>query len=109
MKSRITIEVDFENGNTPIIQILRVFPDKFGDEPEDVRDNLIHAFCQSFGHTSSWAKVEFTQNFAPKGVTEFQRIHITPIGPKEMKKEAEVMMKQSGMNVEYPEHASITH
>lgn len=51
MKSRITIEVDFENGK-PYIKVNEVFSD-------DVRDKLISFFRQSLGGDSSWAKIEF--------------------------------------------------
>lgn len=94
MKSRISIEVDFENGNTPIIQILRAFPEH-GSEQEDVRDKLVHAFCRSLEYTSSWAKFEFMQNHTVNGVTEFQRIKITTVTPKQLNDEALLMMKQA--------------
>jgi len=52
MKSRISIEIDFENGNQPVIQILARTSD-------DVRDSLIQAFLQSLQHTSRWCKIEY--------------------------------------------------
>lgn len=52
MKSKITIEVDFENRNEPVIQIL-------SRNSDDVRDNLIQSFLQSLSHTSRWCRIEY--------------------------------------------------
>lgn len=77
MQSRITIEVDFENGNRPVIQVLSGYSD-------DVRDHLVSSFLQSLQHTSGWATFEY------KGVYERssgdgvkQRWFIKPIAPTE--------------------------
>ena len=82
MKSRITIEVDFENGNTSVIQILQC-PDS-----NDVRDKLIKHFTQQLGG-SSWCQIKWKD-----GGHEFNRIHITPISPLELKSQSEIMLEQ---------------
>lgn len=82
MKSRITIEVDFENGNEPVIQLLQ-YPDS-----TDVRDNLLKHFCQQLGG-SSWCKIMW------KGSPgDFNRIHISPINPNQLKGESAIMLEQ---------------
>src|SRR5438034_4776800 len=93
MKSRITIEVDFEHGNTPIIQILKFNND--GEVQEDVRDKLISYFLETLGYTSSWAKVAWVQNYCIDGRTVHQRINITPITPDKLQEEAEIMLERS--------------
>lgn len=51
MKSRITIEVDFDNGNAPYI---RLIVDRSSD---DVRDKLLRAFLEKLGHESVFGKI----------------------------------------------------
>lgn len=82
MKSRITIEVDFDNGNMPVIQILQ-YPDS-----NDVRDNLLKHFCQQFGG-SSWCKIAWNGSS-----DEFNRIYISPICPNQLKEESAIMLEQ---------------
>lgn len=85
MKSRITIEVDFENGNLPIIQIL-------SRESDDVRDNLIRQFLQSLQHTSRWVRIEYIDEHASKEDSKsVWRWHLKPITPKELSKEISLM------------------
>jgi hypothetical protein len=88
MKSRITIEVDFNNHNKPIIQIVSRHSD-------DIRDNLIKAFYQSL-QGSSWCRVRFEQHYDnPKAPEEnFHRILITPIPFDNVKQEGEEMLEQ---------------
>lgn len=88
MKSRITIEVDFEDGNQPTIQIL-------SKNSDDVRDNLIKSFYQKLG-SSSWCKIIFKQHhFDPvEPEHDFKRIFISPITEQDLKKEAEIMLEQ---------------
>jgi hypothetical protein len=69
MKSRITIEVDFENANTPVIKIAH-------QKSDDVRDSLIGNFLQHLDHgsISRWMKIEY------KGETDSGHIwSIVPI------------------------------
>jgi len=87
MKSRITIEVDFDNGNQPVIQILSRVSD-------DVRDNLIKSFYQKLGG-SSWCKIIFMpENFTTDFDFSGKKILITPIPDSELKTEAEIMLEQ---------------
>lgn len=93
MKSRITIEVDFDNGNQPVIQIL-------SRNSDDIRDNLIKSFYQKL-QGSSWCKIVFMQDVLDEqmvtvgGYVEgFKRIFITPIPESELKKEADIMLEQ---------------
>lgn len=88
MKSRITIEVDFDNGNQPIIQILKANSD-------DVRDKLVSSFTEQLGG-SSWLQIKWQHPFSsPEG---FTRIHITPIREENLKEQAEIMLKQAELN-----------
>lgn len=84
MLSRITIEVDFENGNQPVIQILHPI------ESDDVRDKLIKAFLQSLQHASSWLKIEW-QDRHREGES---RILIRPVTPDRMLEQSKVMAEQ---------------
>lgn len=94
MKSRITIEVDFENGNEPVIQIL-------SRNSDDIRDNLIKSFYQKLGG-SSWCKIHFKQDVMDETVVSntgnfvegFKRIFITPISEDELEGEAHIMLEQ---------------
>jgi len=89
MKSRITIEVDFENLNNPVIQI-----DK--RQSDDVRDKLISHFTQHIGG-SSWCLIKWKQQDTIEGSAI---IHIAPIPPQQLKEQAEVMLKQHQLNLE---------
>lgn len=105
MKSRITIEVDFDNGNQPVIQIL-------SRSSDDIRDNLIQAFYQKL-QGSSWCKIVFRQDvpdetlptaeggFIEGTIQGFKRIFITPIPELELKKEADIMLEQFRLRKEF--------
>lgn len=67
MKSRITIEVDFDNGNQPVIQILH-YPDS-----TDVRDKLLKKFLEDLDR-GSLCKLSYEI-----GGPDFNRIYIRPI------------------------------
>lgn len=89
MKSRITIEVDFNNGNLPVIQVLQ-------QDSDDVRDNLIKSFLQSLQHTSRWCTIVYKGNrskFAPP--MDFDEpIHcwqVIPVKPQEIQSEMDLM------------------
>lgn len=81
MKSRISIEVDFDNGNTPVIQILQASSD-------DVRDKLVKAFTEQLGG-SSWCKINWVGEDNP-----FNRIIISPVKPEELKSQSAIMLEQ---------------
>ena len=84
MKSRITIEVDFENNNQPMI---RVIQDRSSD---DVRDKLLKDFAEKLGYASSWLKVKFPA-YGPDTALIYT---IHPITPEQMEEEAKIMSEQ---------------
>lgn len=93
MKSRITIEVDFDNGNMPVIQIL-------SRNSDDVRDNLLKSFLQSLQHTSRWGVIHYAGSYGElSGVTdgvptvagEVHRWVIKPITPQQIPEEIKLM------------------
>jgi len=95
MKSRITIEVDFNNANEPVIQIMSRASD-------DIRDNLIKAFYQRLGG-SSWCKIRFEEHYDDRSdpVQSFKRILITPIPDEKLREEGEVMLEQARVKEVY--------
>jgi hypothetical protein len=91
MKSRITIEVDFDNGQ-PYIKVIN---DKTSD---DVRDKLISFFQERLGYTSSWCKIVYP-GYASSGPTQFR---IEPIRPHQLKGELEAMSEQVRLLEQFP-------
>ena len=83
MKSRISIEVDFENNNQPVIQILQT------SDSNDVRDKLLSHFCQSFGG-SSWCNIRWAEPSLGQN-----RIFITPIRVEQFEEQANKMLEQA--------------
>lgn len=81
MKSRITVEIDYENNRTPILRIVQ-------ENSSDVRDGLIKDFLQSLGHTSRWLRIEF-QRWNEE--TKQQVYNITPITTSEIPNEIALM------------------
>lgn len=84
MNSKITIEVDFSNNNTPVIRILH-------RKSDDVRDSLVSNFIQHLDHTSisRWLRFEY------RG--ERQDGHVWDIVPissslSQLEEEAKLMM-----------------
>lgn len=96
MKSRITIEVDFDHGNQPVIQILQT------NDSDDVRDKLLSAFCQQLGG-GSWCEIKWVSQAPenPNQNTFFNRIHISPILPEKLVEQANIMLKQAEVNKWY--------
>ena len=87
MKSKISIEVNFDENNLPVIQVLH-------QESDDVRDKLISSFLQSFKHTSRWCKILYmgVENVSHQsGDYLVNRWHIIPIKVGEIKEEMELM------------------
>lgn len=90
MKSRITIEVDFEKNNLPVIQILQINSD-------DVRDKLLQSFLQSLQYTSRWYKINYIGNMGTwDGVKDsvFNEAHkwqIQPLYVSEIPEEIKLM------------------
>lgn len=83
MRSKITIEVDFENNNRPVLQIL-------SRNSDDVRDRLISSFIQGLNHTSRWCTIAYMGNFE-EGQEQTHRWHIVPIKPSELETESNLM------------------
>lgn len=54
MESRISIELDYERSNLPVIQVIHKTSD-------DVRDGIVGNFIQHLDHTSisRWLKIEY--------------------------------------------------
>lgn len=98
MKSRITIEVDFNNHNKPIVQIMSRYSD-------DLRDNLIQAFYQSL-QGSSWCKIRFEQHYDNPD-ENFKRILITPIPEGELLDEANIMLEQVRARKEFQNRVEV--
>jgi hypothetical protein len=96
MTSRITIGIDFENNNQPVIQIIHPL------ESDDVRDNLLKNFLQSLQGSSSWLKIQW-QDRHREGEA---RIFIRPIKPDQLLEEATIMMEQEKLNQEYKKKIS---
>jgi len=74
MKSKITIEVDFDNGQ-PYIKVLE------SKNSDDVRDKLITFFRQRLQSESSWCYVGF---YGEDGGTDFTKWTIHPITPEQI-------------------------
>lgn len=83
MLSRITIEVDFENGNMPVIQIMQQHSD-------DVRDALLASFLQSLGHTSRWATLEYQNHIDDKNGFRHRWL-IRPVKLDQLEAESKLM------------------
>lgn len=84
MKSRISIEIDFSNGNQPVIQILREFS-------PDVRDKLITNFLEKLNSGSSWCKIQWSEE---ETIEPYSRIYITPIPVEQLFWEAKLMLEK---------------
>jgi hypothetical protein len=88
MNSKITIEVDFDNGNNPVIQIIF-------RKSTDVRDQLVQQFLKNFDNGSSWAKVHWAQRYQDGPEPgHFDRVIITPIKGVDLADESKVMTEQ---------------
>lgn len=87
MKSRITIEVDFENSNQPVIKIL-------SNDSDDVRDSLIKSFLQGLGHQSRWCRIEYKGQVSGGNPLDYSNnsvYHISVIGTNQIPGEIELM------------------
>lgn len=102
MTSKITIELDFDNGQ-PYIK-LAIDP-----KSDDVRDKLVKFFTERFQHTSSWCSIKFTgyENNDQGGGKQFYRID--PITPTQLPEEAAAMTKQVQLNEMAPPQAAVQH
>lgn len=86
MKSKITVEVDFNNNNLPVLRILQ-------SDSDDVRDKLVSSFLQSLGHTSRWAVIAYDGEVGVSypGSDQTHRWFIRPITPQEIESEISLM------------------
>lgn len=74
MKSRITIEVDFENGNDSAIYIKH-------EPTDDIRDKLVQDFLGKFAGQSNWCRAEFLPD----------RLRIKPITAQQLPEQVSLM------------------
>lgn len=84
MKSRITIEIDFNENNRPFIQISN---DVLSN---DVRDKLVTAFRQSLQAESRWCRIEFPAYMQSQD-SSVVGMAIYPLTPLELGKHAQIM------------------
>lgn len=80
MKSKITIDLDYDNH--PVIRVIYLYS-------EDVRDKMVNRFLEAFGHNSSWCKIEIMSSIPDGSI--FQ---IRPINNSELEKTSEEMNKR---------------
>ncbi len=85
MRSRITIEVDFDNGNDPVIKI------ECNKDSSDVRDKLLKQFIENFQHQSNWATIAFS--YVPNYPDIILGI-IRPVRSNELHEEAKEMQRR---------------
>ena len=83
MKSRISIEIDFDNGNEPFLQVL-------SRNSDDVRDKLISQFIENLGYDSTWCKIQYDNEFSDEN-GRCKRWKIKPIGDKQVLTESALM------------------
>lgn len=86
MLSRITIDMDFDNNNLPVIKIIQ-------EDSEDVRDKLLSSFLQSLAHSSRWIKIEYQGEFPQdQHLKPYKKVwQLTPIKPNEITEEIKLM------------------
>lgn len=91
MKSRITIEVDFENNNQPVLQIIF-------RKSDDVRDNLLNSFLQNMGGMSNWCHVKQRSHYEGINPEDTHSKYIlTMIKPEDLKEQH----RQMAENIEW--------
>lgn len=91
MKSRITIAVDFDSNNQPVLEIIAI-------DSEDVRDKLLKAFYQSLGGTSNTCKLEFSQVQRVDAGDPTTRILIRPVSSQDLRTHCEGELIKLGVN-----------
>lgn len=79
MKSRITIEVDFDNGNQPVIVLNH-------QKSDDVRDKLLGSFIEKFEHQRARCQVHYMGESA-----DSKRFNIIAIEPKDFVEQGKLM------------------
>jgi len=103
MKSRITIEVAFDDNNRPYIQC------DYSEQSDDVRDKLILNFIERLGHTSSWCRIHFHGGGVIGGNSMRTCFSINAITPAELKAEAKKMLEQADLIEQYPRTDAVSH
>jgi hypothetical protein len=90
MKSRITVEVDFDRKNEPVIQILF-------RKSDDVRDNLLQSFLQSLQGQSNWLRIDLMQycDDPLDRERDFKRYYLSPVTPEKMEQNGKYMLEQA--------------
>lgn len=75
MKSRITIEIDFDNQRKPVIQIL-------SRQSDDIRDKMVSDFLQLLGHESTTCNIKYVgESNLGDDRESFKRWIISPVEP----------------------------
>lgn len=81
MRSRITIELDFDNNNEPYIQIHQLNSD-------DMRDKVLKSFLEKLGGESQWLKIRCEPQHPSVLSSEIgPKWKITAIRPSELENE----------------------
>ncbi len=80
MKSRLTIEVDFDNHNEPVIQIIR-------QSSDDTRDSILHNFIEKRSQVHRWLRIEYKGEVLDGG----SKFHLSPIYPHQLDEEIKLM------------------
>lgn len=93
MKSSIRIDIDFET-NEPVIEIIC---DKSSN---DLRDKMLSRFLEMFGGDSSWAKFNFSSNYADTEGNRISKSYLRPIARNSFPEEGVAMLRQHKLNVE---------
>jgi hypothetical protein len=102
MKSRITIEVDFDNGNLPVIKIV-------SRESDDVRDKLLRSFLQQLNHKSRWCVIQYEgyDTVHEEGAIKYtNNWTLRPIPPESFLEEIKLMKTEIELSREFLEKSS---
>lgn len=97
MESKIRVAVDFENGNSPFIEVVKA-------KSEDVRDHLVGAFLEMFPSHNRWAKVVYTGQEQENGPLHYK---ITPIKEEEIRDEMRLMSAYMADKTKEPQMVNI--
>lgn len=79
MKSRITIEVDFDNNNEAVLSLNL-------HKSDDVRDKLLQSFIEKFAHQRAWCLAYYMGENATGAM-----YHIKPLTPFQYEEQANLM------------------
>lgn len=79
MKSRITIEVDFDSNNEAILSLNL-------HKSDDVRDKLLQSFIEKFAHQRAWCLAYYMGESTTGSV-----YHIKPLTPLQYEEQSKLM------------------